>query len=356
MLQVDPDIRVAETLSSAFYTDDRYFDQARSGIFSRTWQFATLAREVDNVKPVTLLEGVLDEPVVFTKDDAGLRCVSNVCTHRGMLIVEEPCRTTGLRCRYHGKRFGLDGRFLSMPEFEEALNFPSEKDDLTTVSSSEWGGMLFASVDPVAPFDDFFADVRRRTSGIDFSKMRHVGGRDYELDAHWALYCENFLEGFHVPYVHPALMKTLDYESYTTELSRYSSVQIAWESKPSEEQIRAAEAPGANPFENGVAAMYFLVFPNIMLNFYPWGLSVNIVKPVSKDRTTVSYLTFVGDESKLGSGAGADLDTVELEDQSVVHAVQKGVRSHFYDRGRYSPTREQGTHHFHRLVCDFMNA
>ncbi len=91
-----------------------------------------------------------------------------------------------------------------------------------------------------------------------------------------------------------------------------------------------------------------------MLNFYPWGLSVNIVKPVKKDLTRVSYLTYVSDEKKLGTGAGADLETVELEDQRVVESVQKGIRSRFYDRGRYSPAREQGTHHFHRLIAEFM--
>ena len=354
MFEVDPDIRIAETLSSEFYLEDSHFEASKRNIFARTWHLAALSGEVDNVKPVNLLEGVLDEPILFTKEDDSIRCVSNVCTHRGMILVDEPCKVSGLRCGYHGKRFALDGKFLSMPEFEEALNFPTEKDDLAKVPNGSWQQMLFASVTPVAPLEEFLADVKRRTAGIDYSKLEYVGGRDYTVNAHWALYCENFLEGFHVPYVHPALMKTLDYESYTTELSRYSSVQIAWESKPTEADIARAAEPGANPFECGIAAMYFLVFPNLMLNFYPWGLSVNIVKPVRKDLTTVSYMTFVSDESKRGEGAGGDLDTVELEDQAVVHAVQKGVRSHFYDRGRYSPTREQGTHHFHRLVCEFM--
>lgn len=354
MFAIDPDIRVAETLPSRFYLDEAVFDESKSAIFARSWQLAALAGEVANVKPVNMLEGFLDEPILFTKDGETLRCVSNVCTHRGMILVDGPCEVTGLRCGYHGKRFALDGSFISMPEFEEALDFPTEKDDLAKVPSGNWGQMLFASVDPFAPLDEFLGDVRRRTAGIDLTKLKFAGGRDYTVNAHWAVYCENFLEGFHVPYVHPALMKTLDYESYTTALSRFSSVQMAWEEKPTEARVARALEPGSNPFEFGMAAMYFLVFPNLMLNFYPWGLSVNIVKPVRRDLTTVSYMTFVGDESKVGEGAGGDLDRVELEDQEVVHAVQRGLRSRFYDRGRYSPTREQGTHHFHRLVCEFM--
>jgi len=91
-----------------------------------------------------------------------------------------------------------------------------------------------------------------------------------------------------------------------------------------------------------------------MFNFYPWGLSVNIVKPLKPDLTKVSYLTFISDKSKLEEGAGADLNRVEIEDQAVVESVQKGIRSRFYERGRYSPGREQGTHHFHRLIAEFM--
>lgn len=69
----------------------------------------------------------------------------------------------------------------------------------------------------------------------------------------------------------------------------------------------------------------------------------------------VSFITYVYDESKLGRGSGAELDKVEREDEAVVENVQKGINSRFYDKGRYSPTRETGTHHFHQLICDFMN-
>jgi choline monooxygenase len=91
----------------------------------------------------------------------------------------------------------------------------------------------------------------------------------------------------------------------------------------------------------------------MMFNFYHWGLSINIVEPVTPDRSRVRYLSYVSDASKRDTGAGADLHTVEIEDEAVVESVQKGIRSRFYDRGRYSPTREQGTHHFHRLIAEF---
>jgi choline monooxygenase len=99
-----------------------------------------------------------------------------------------------------------------------------------------------------------------------------------------------------------------------------------------------------------VAAYYFWMFPNIMFNFYPWGLSVNIVKPMGIAKTQVTFLTYVLRPPLLDQGAGADLDRVEMEDEEVVLDVQRGVKSRLYDRGRYSPTMEQGVHQFHQLL------
>ena len=93
-----------------------------------------------------------------------------------------------------------------------------------------------------------------------------------------------------------------------------------------------------------------------MLNFYPWGLSINIVKPISVNETNVEFKTYVWNESKLEIGAGADLDKVELEDEEIVENVQKGVSSRFYEHGRFSPSMENGVHHFHTLISKFMNA
>jgi choline monooxygenase len=166
--------------------------------------------------------------------------------------------------------------------------------------------------------------------------LKLFGKREYEVEAHWALYCENYLEGFHIPFVHKALNEVVDYGSYTTETHRYSSLQTGFD-------------------ESGaVAGRYLFIFPNLMFNSYPWGISINVVRPVSASRSVVEFLTYVSDGSKLNDGAGGDLHGVELEDESVVESVQKGIRSRFYDRGRYSPTRERGTHHFHRLIAEFM--
>lgn len=346
IFDINPDIEYAETLASEFYTSEKYFDESKEKIFARSWHFLGAANEIKNLKPLTILESFLDEPVLLTKQNEKINCLSNVCTHRGKILIETACEANGIRCGYHGRRFDLNGKFLSMPEFERAKNFPSEKDDLPKIPFEIWNDFLFVSMNPLASLGEFLAVTPKILQAVNFENLEFVSAKNYTVKAHWAFYCENYLEGFHIPFVHKSLNEAIDYGSYKTETFRYSSLQTA----------QTKDGDNAFDFDKSIAAFYLFVFPNLMLNFYPWGLSVNIIKPIKKDLTNVSYLTYVSDETKLNKGAGADLETVELEDQQVVESVQKGVNSRFYDKGRYSPEREKGTHHFHRLIAEFMNS
>jgi choline monooxygenase len=289
------------------------------------------------VLPFELLPGCVDEPLLLSRDGRGeLHGLSNVCTHRGNILCSEAGRMQSLRCRYHGRRFSLDGRFQGMPEFEGVQDFPSAADDLPRIALERLGPLLFAGLDPLMPFAALTAPVGPKL--LEGLVPDPGGSRSFELNANWALYCDNYLEGFHVPFVHPGLSKVIDFASYRTELFEWCSLQTA-------EATDAADAFAGSK----VAAYYFFLFPNTMLNFYPWGLSLNTVTPLAVDRTRIVYRTFVGDRSRRG-GAGGALDRVELEDEEIVEQVQRGVRARLYDRGRYSPSREAGVHHFHRLL------
>lgn len=358
-LMIDPDIRRAATLPARVYTDERVLEAMRERVFVRSWQHLADLDEVrtpGTILPVMLLEGLLNEPLLLSRDaEDQLTCLSNVCTHRGNLVCEQPGRAAQLRCRYHGRRFGLDGRFHSMPEFEAAESFPTEADHLPRVPFGGWGPLLFAGLDPAFTLDDLLAPVQERVGFLPLADLRFDASRsrDYLVRANWALYCDNFLEGFHIPFVHSGLAEALDYGSYRTELFDYCNLQVG----VAESGEDCFELPPGHPDHDHpdagqrIAAYYFWLFPNMMLNFYPWGLSLNVVRPLAVDRTKISFRSYVLDPSKLDAGAGAALDRVEREDEEIVEAVQRGVRSRLYDRGRYSPTREQGVHHFHRLLA-----
>jgi len=355
---IHPEIAKAETLPASFYKDESIFEIVKEHVFLKSWQWIgdeNLVSQSQSVHPFVLLDNYLTEPMLLTKDkEEHISCLTNVCTHRGNLVALNPGKTKKLTCLYHGRRFNLKGKFEHMPEFDEAKDFPRPCDDLHKFPLKKWGPFLFAGLNPTFDFQTVIDKMNERIGFLPLHEffLNKSLSKDFLVHAHWALYCDNYLEGFHVPFVHEDLNAVLDYGSYKTEVYQYCNLQIGY----TDEATEVFDLPeGHIDYGKNVAAYYYWVFPNMMFNFYPWGLSVNIVKPLDINQTKVSFISYVYDASKLEKGAGSGLDKVEQEDEDVVENVQKGVRSSFYKAGRFSPTREQGVHHFHRLIAEFIN-
>jgi choline monooxygenase len=350
---IDAEIQRAETLPGSFYGSAHWHEEARARVFARAWHFlgaGELARVPGQLHPTLLGEGVLDEPVVLVRDrDDELRCLSNVCTHRGALLCEGPAIASQLRCRYHGRRFGLDGRLLASPGFEGATGFPRPEDDLPRLPIGVWRGFLFAALAPDLDFGSWIAPLAERVAflPVEQAVLDPARSRDYLVHANWALYCDNYLEGFHVPFVHAGLAAAIDCGAYRTELFAAGSLQVGIAAGSEEVFDLPAGHPDAG---QRVAAWWFWLFPNLMVNVYPWGISVNVVQPLSADRTRVRFLHYAWDPGRMANSAGSAIDRVEREDEAVVESVQRGTRAALYRRGRYAPAHETGVHHFHRLL------
>jgi len=360
---VDPDIARARTLDPRVFRSEAAHRALLEVSFARAWQLVRLGDFEGTAAGFTLLPGGLDEPLVWTRErseadappDAGPRerVLSNVCTHRANLLVDgagrkDAChRGRELVCGYHGRRFGLDGKMRSMPAFEGALGFPSERDDLPALATARLGPFLFTRLAPGVAFDVWSAPLAALLAEFDGEELvfQPERTRDYTVEAHWALYVENYLEGLHVPFVHKGLHDVLDPASYRTELFASAVRQVG--------RVRAGstEPTLRRAAEEGIAGDYLWLWPNLMVNVYPWGLSVNLVEPRTLGSCNVRYLRWVARPELLERGAGCDLDEVELEDEQVVQRVQRGVQSRLYQGGRFSPSSEQGPHWFERLLA-----
>jgi len=355
--QIKEDIKNASTLPGSFYSDRNLFELSKAKIFANSWQFidnALTTEASENLLPFSFLSDFMDIPLVLSRNEKGMEQVfSNVCTHRGNVLVGEACKMHEIRCRYHGRRFDLDGKFKFMPETKGMEDFPSEHDDLPQVPLFKWKGLPFCSVFPETDLMNWLDGMEQRVGWMPIEQFLHDPTRDtsYRVKAHWALYCDNFLEGFHIPFVHPELNQTLDYGQYETTLLKHGVLQTGFARDGEQAFILPENSPD---FGRNIAAWYFWFFPNIMFNFYPWGLSLNIVLPIDHENCEVRFRSFVWKPELLDQGAGADLNTVELQDEEVVEQVQRGVKSPLYNRGRFSPRMEQGVHHFHRMLAESM--
>lgn len=357
MYKVDPEIKKATTLPATFYKDEKLFYHITDKILSSTWQLVedeSIFGKESNTHPILFYKNILAEPLLLVQDGDKISCLSNVCTHRGYLLLNKPGIRKKLICGYHGRSFNLDGTFDNMPEFEEAESFPRACDNLTSIALEKWWQFLFVNLNPSYEINDILSVIDDRVGFLPISTFRKNNemGKKYRVKAHWALYCDNYLEGFHIPYVHPDLNKAVEYNSYETIIYKYCNLQIGY----AKDNTEVFDLPETHPdYGKNVAAYYYWVFPNLMLNFYPWGLSVNTIKPIDHETTEVTFISYVYDASKVEKSAGALLDKVEMEDEEVVEGVQRGIQSRFYSTGRFSPTKEEGVHHFHRLLSEYLD-
>jgi choline monooxygenase len=345
-LDIDPDVRVARTPPSWLYTDRDVHAHLREKVWRPGW---SLLLEPDPTSDQRVVPcDVSGEPTVWVRDEQGERLLSNVCTHRAATIVDAPCKSDVLRCPYHGRRFRLDGSVLAAPGFEGALG---PEDALPSLALGKAGTLRFGAVEPAIPFESWWASVDEAlaVSGLDLATLTRDPDGDvaYPIDAPWLLYLENYLESFHIPFVHPELSRTLSLEEYGHDLLPHGTLQvgIAREGQP------AFEPTSGRYRGQRVGAWWFWLWPATLVNVYPWGVSLNRIDDAGFGKCVVRYRAWVWDPSLRKAGAGGALDLVEAQDQSVALRAWAGLQGTLYRRGRYSPTQESGMHHFHRMLA-----
>jgi choline monooxygenase len=341
-------IELAKTLPSRYYLDEEIFGNIKKKI-SHMWHFSAHEDQLSekNVLPIQHSMKLINEAIVLTRDNV-IKSLSNVCSHRGMIINTEATKSNVLKCKYHGRTFDLGGCMKSMPQFDQVIDFPDESDNLNCFSTTRWKGLLFTSLKETdTPEWIHYLEDRIGWLNIESFKYDSDYYKSYDICANWTLYIDNYLEGFHIPYVHSDLNDVLSYEDYETEIFENGVLQIGI-AKDDENTFDLPES--SKDYGKKIAAYYFWIFPGLMLNFYPWGLSVNLVVPISVNKTEIIYQRYIANPTLIEEGAGGDLDKVEREDQEIVEAVQIGMSSSSYDRGKYSPSMETGVHHFHRIL------
>jgi choline monooxygenase len=368
-LDVNEQIECAQTLASRFYTDPALLDVEKARIFRRTWQLVgTLDHacgEVNGVKrtiadPESFFTAeVASEPIVVVRDkDGTLRAFSNVCRHRaGPIASGSGCKSV-LRCGYHGWTYTLDGRLIGTPEVEGVEFFDRSTMGMVPLRLETWEQFIFVNFDGNAePLSDYLGDIPEQARGFQFAGLQFAERRDYVINCNWKVYVDNYLEGYHIPIAHPGLMREIDYAQYRTDTFRYHSQQFApIRAMKAEDAGERAYAPGSGTQE----ALYFWIFPNLMLNLYPDNVSTNLIVPLSQDKTLTVFEWFFHDvgSAKVQESmkkAIAFSDEVQQEDIGLCESVQRGLRSSLYDRGRYSVKRENGVHHFHMLLGEFLD-
>jgi choline monooxygenase len=195
--------------------------------------------------------------------------------------------------------------------------------------------------------------------GFPVDQMQFIERREYLVSCNWKVYIDNYLERYHIPMAHPGLFRELDYAQYRVDTFRYYSSAHA-PIRPAQSEENEARDRRYVRTESESRALYYWVFPNFMINIYPDNLQANIILPIDTNRTLTIFEWFF-----LGPGTGegweslqqsiAFSDQIQKEDIEICEQVQRGLQSHTYHQGRFSMKRENGVHHFHLLLHEFLN-
>ena len=197
MFNINKDITKANTLPGEFYYSNEYFEICRENIFPKTWILVTDDEKLkleNNAQPCYYIDGFIEEPLLYIRSNNTIKCFSNVCTHRGNLLIENSCNIQRhIVCKYHGRRFDINGKFLSMPESTGMENFPSEDDNLTKIPTAHWKQFLFTSLDPCVEFNNIINEMDNRVGWMPIENFIFdpcLFTKGARLQCYWVIYEE----------------------------------------------------------------------------------------------------------------------------------------------------------------------
>jgi choline monooxygenase len=354
-LTVDADIARAWTIPAPWYFAPEALNFERERLFRRTWQVVGHSSQVENPGDYFTCE-LAGEPLLVVRGAHGeLRCFYNVCRHRAGPPAEGCGSRKLFRCGYHGWTYGLDGQLISAPEFEYVQQFDPADFTLRAVRVEEWFSLVFINLDRDAgSLLQSLGELPVQAEPYQLAGMKLFERRTYEMKCNWKTYVDNYLEGYHLPSVHPGLNRELDYKAYAVE--PYESHVRQWS------PIRSAQTGDKTPrryqgTDEDLTTDYFWVFPNWMLNCYPDNVSLNIIVPLEPERTLGIFEWYLPEKDLGGEAARESVafsDEIQMEDVAICETVQKNLHSRSYLSGRFSVKQEKGVHAFHRMYAEKM--
>ena len=357
---VDAEIARAWTLPAHLYTDASIWRTENEKIFARTWQVVGHASQVAKPGDFFTID-LIGEPLVLVRGlDGTLRGFYNVCRHRAGPPAEGCGSRKLFRCGYHGWTYALDGALLAATEIEGVEGFRPEEFALRPVRTEEWFNFVFVNLDPQArPLRECLGELPQQAEKFPFAGMKRFERRTYEMGCNWKTYVDNYLEGYHLPSVHPGLNRELDYNAYTVEpyashVRQFSPIRGA---QPGDATPRRYQGASHDETKAALTTDYFWIFPNWMLNCYPDNISLNIVLPTGPERSVAIFEWYLPEKDHDLPAAKASVEfshQIQIEDVAICETVQKNLRSRSYTRGRFSVRQEKGVHAFHRMYEEFM--
>ena len=348
---------VRHGLPAAAYVDEEFYGVESRSLFNRHWVFAGFAHQFAKAGDVQPIE-VGGLPLFLLRNQSGeITAFHNVCRHRNLKLVDARSNCGKLiRCPYHSWSYDLCGALKNAPYFGGAMRelpegFDYSDHGLLSVACEVWHDWIFVNLSPQpTSFQDFLAPIKRQLGDNDVTDYVPATTIEFgEVDCNWKLLMENFIEPYHVQFVHKTTTDQPLEDHYTVidEHCVGSAVEL------SEEQQAKADFSAL-----GVTSHYLTLFPHFIMGTYqPDQLGVYLHQPVAADRTRQTRVIYTHKDSDYSDAQIQQLaelwHSVHLEDHEMCLRMQQGRRSPLASEGGIlSPCWENSVRRFQEMVAD----
>ncbi|VEP12600.1 conserved hypothetical protein [Hyella patelloides LEGE 07179] len=354
-------------LPAEAYTSEEFLERERRTIFTNSWICVGISADLPDIGDLFPVE-VAGMPIVLVRDRLGkIRAFHNICSHRGLQLVAEPCQQQKrIRCPYHSWSYDLDGELKSTPHFggywqDIYEGFDHKRKNLQSIECQQWLDLIFINLAGNAPpLRDYLQPIIDRWSAYDLSLLRYGQEIGFEFNANWKLAVENFSESYHLPWIHPQLNNCSRMEDhFSFEVGENHVGQGSKLYRSGEIGDRTLPVfPNLQKTGRETVAEYISVFPNLMLGIHPDYFLALMVNPLSPSRSVERMaFYFVGDTATNSEYEALRQIPVDLwkitndEDLETIERLQKGRNSPAFGGGCFSPALETTVHQFQRLVA-----
>ncbi len=377
-------VDLASTLIPDAYTSPEFFTLEQQRVFTSSWVAVGTVADVDKPGKCVVVE-VAGRSILVTRNRHGqLRGFHNVCRHRATKLLDDDAREVGhrnrIRCPYHSWTYDTDGACLGTPLFEDsdvpagqepifdtsvAQGFDKADYGLLPVAVDSWGLFLFVNLSPAPePLATALGDLPQRFAGYRLDEWVPQRRRSYDVAANYKLVGENFMEYYHLPWVHPEL----------NQVSRFSD-HYRWQgpgrytgmcTTPVSRNTDAGGWDGLRPLatlgpQDADAGRFVWLFPATALVVLPNHAFVLFNRPLAADRTVETAVLLAHPDS-LGTDDAEDgieqlwkfWDLVNRQDLEIVERVQQGIENPAYRGGRMCFRFEEPLHRFQNMIADKM--
>ncbi len=281
------------------------YEQEKDKVFAQGWASIGVGQQLKkpgDILPVRMAGVSL---IAIRAKDGSIGVFHNVCRHKSAPLVDEPCNKRTLVCPYHKWSFKLDGELMGAPRFYGDENKPISAEDkadkgLIPVRFAVWWDIIFVNVSGDAqPFEEFIKPLDELLSDYPKEGMQLVSSTDYSGEVNWKLAVDNFLDGYHVPFVHS---QACSIESALGQEDLFLSDDIVGlrlangaSNKPAKTAKQIPHWPGLAEDKKGTQ-QWFGIFPNTLFFVDPVWVQTIVVKPTCVAKTDETLSIYVTSE------------------------------------------------------------